>query len=269
MRWQPEPEPEQEPTIAHVAPAPTAQAIEPEELQDERVGLEFEPLVPTMPPTAAADGEPGFAGLELEPLAVAPTVAAEPPIESNPVVAEDTPAAAAMVEPAAEPDAPDSGANDNLPLMLVTDVATTPARGDDVIAMQVDQDLAGLTDAAPDDGGNDAAAPVTEPVSSRATQTQATLEDDTADLLLEAPSHKVPMAALVASAQATRAQLSDTLAAIESELFGSTRPDAPANSPPSTVVPPAAAKAAGPRVTQGPLAALMAMSEEERIAVFS
>ena len=36
--------------------------------------------------------------------------------------------------------------------------------------------------------------------------------------------HQAPVSALVASAQASRAQLSDTLAAIESELFGSTRP---------------------------------------------
>ena len=61
-------------------------------------------------------------------------------------------------------------------------------------------------------------------------------------VLLAAPvaaPDQAPMAALVAGAQAARAQLSDTLAAIESELFGSTRPRTAA-SPPAPPVPPAA-----------------------------
>ena len=49
-------------------------------------------------------------------------------------------------------------------------------------------------------------------------------EDEPAEFLLEEAPRKVPVSALVASTQASRAQLSDTLAAIESELFGGARP---------------------------------------------
>ena len=86
-----------------------------------------------------------------------------------------------------------------------------------------------------------------------------------------APAHAtragLPVSDVVADAQASRAQLSDTLAAIESELFGSTRPAAPAD--PSTAAASAAAKTAAAPVARCPLGALMAMSEEERIALFS
>jgi hypothetical protein len=77
----------------------------------------------------------------------------------------------------------------------------------------------------------------------------------------------VPVSALVASAQASRAQLSDTLATIESELFGSTRPPGDAASGPAEGA--ILAKPARAPAAEGPLAALAAMSEEERIALFS
>jgi hypothetical protein len=49
-------------------------------------------------------------------------------------------------------------------------------------------------------------------------------------------------------------------------LFGSTRPDAPAA---AAAAPATAPKPAASPVPAGPLAALMAMREEERIALFS
>ena len=88
--------------------------------------------------------------------------------------------------------------------------------------------------------------------------------DDPADFLLETPVETLPdhapMAALVASAQATRAQLSTALAAIETELSAA-----------ATALPVRTDAATVPRSAHadGPLAALMLLSEEERLALFS
>ena len=257
--------------------------------RDERVGLELEPLVPVPPPAAA---DPGFAGLEFEPLAIGPVVLAAPAIEPPAAIADgpadqpagDDPAmppvefAATAVEPNAEPDEPDSGANDNLPLMLATTVTAKAAPEADTIAMQVEQDLEGLTDSAPDDLIPDialpeitmdtAVAPREQQLAAPAVAAPAALGDDPAESLLAPSPHQARVSAAVAGAQAARAQLSDTLAAIESELFGSTRPDGRPDAPAPTVIPPVAEPTAAPIAT-GPLAALMAMSEEERIALFS
>ena len=258
-----------EPPEAPVPAAPADAAAGPAK----RAELEFEPLTPAKPPTAE-NNEAEFTGLELEPLAVVPPVAVAPAAEARPAVdaAPDAPAAgdaeappaqpaAATAEPAAEPEDPDSGANDNLPMMLAAQAGTTT--GTDAIAMQVDQDLDGLTDPVPDET---IAAAAPQPVVAPAAAQIAT-GSNAAEPSHELSPHQARVSAAVAGAQAARAQLSDTLAAIESELFGSTRPDAHAGSAPPTAIP--AAKPAASPVPTGPLAALMAMSEEERIALFS
>ena len=147
----------------------------------------------------------------------------------------------------------------------------------DPIALQVDQDLDELATDAPDQSpGDEAAQSPAAPVAAATEREQAPYpqlvhttarEDEPAEFLLEEAPRKVPVSALVASAQASRAQLSDTLAAIESELFGSTRP--PTDTPPGPAEASIPAKPVRAPAAQGPLAALMAMSEEERIALFS
>jgi len=102
-----------------------------------------------------------------------------------------------------------------------------------------------------------------------AARAQMTTTGEPVDTPVEPSPQQARVSAAVAGAQAARAQLSDTLAAIESELFGSTRPDAGTDSAPSTAIPAPAAKPVAPPAAAGPLAALMAMSEEERIALFS
>lgn len=264
-------EPLAEPEL--VAPADAAAG------QTERVELELEPLTPAKPP--AADEKAEFTGLELEPLAVVPPVAAvlaaeaRPAVEASPALEAtlDVPVpidaepplaepVAATAEPNVEPDAPDSEANDNLPMMLAAQAGITTQI--DPIAMQVDEDLDGLTDPAPDE--TIAAAPP-PPVIAPAADAQVAVGNGPATSLPEPSPQQARVSAAVAGAQAARAQLSDTLAAIESELFGSTRPDAHTGSAPLTAIP--AAKSAASPVPTGPLAALMAMSEEERIALFS
>ncbi len=215
-------------TVADSAIEPKpAPAADARHLQIERAELEFEPLRPALP--SAGEAEAGFAELELEPLAVAPAVLTVLPAAPHAVASEDTPD-----EPA------------------VAAASTT-----DPIAIQVDHDLDVLTDFAPDDFAPD-----------------DIVTDDTPDVAAAPPAEPahatragVPVSALVADAQASRVELSDTLAAIESELFGSTRPVAPPD--PSAAASPAAAKSAAASTARGPLGALAAMSEEERIALFS
>ena len=135
----------------------------------------------------------------------------------------------------------------------------------DAIAMQVEQDLDQLADAAPVVSTGDAAPATAGRSRSSARLATAARADEPADFLLEAPAampaDHAPMSALVASAQATRAQLSNALAAIETELFGrrhaAFRPHRRSH---RRRVRPSA---------DGPLAALMLMSEEERLALFS
>jgi hypothetical protein len=264
-----------------------------------RADLEVEPL--TQPSATEENTEAESAALELEPLAVADdqaseaqTVAATPEEAPGIITAEvklddpsaETPSAdVAVAEPpadvplptvAAQPetatDTPASDANNDLPPTLAADApaAVEPeAVETDAIALQVDQDLDHLADdAQPHDGAGDVAAetPAAAAAPARPQLVHTTeREEEPAEFLLEESPRKVPVSALVASAQASRAQLSDTLAAIESELFGSTRPpgDAPAEAAETSV------PAKPVRADQGPLAALAAMSREERIALFS
>jgi hypothetical protein len=290
---------------ASLAAEPGAEPFQPAP-QNKRVELEIEPLLPAKPSEGEANAEPGSPGFEFEPLAVEPVVASEPPIEPQAAAAEDAPAAiaeeipdetlpaaastvddvaaeapagaplpataAAQVD--AEPATQDTDANDDLPLTLAVDTAAiaepdaieADAAETDAIALQVDQDLDELAADAPDHAPGDAAAqPTAAPARPQLVHTTER-EDEPAEFLLEEAPRKVPVSALVASAQASRAQLSDTLAAIESELFGSTRPPA-TDTPPSGSA--ESSVPAKPAVADGPLAALMAMSEEERIALFS
>ena len=134
----------------------------------------------------------------------------------------------------------------------------------DAIAMQVEQDLDQLADAAPVVSTGDAAPARQEEPAAASDLATAARADDPADFLLEAPVETppdhAPMAALVASAQATRAQLSTALAAIETELSAAATP-LPVRTDAATVTRSAHA--------DGPLAALMLLSEEERLALFS
>lgn len=282
------------PTIARIEPAPIAEQVAPEPvlpepvapaaadaLQAEHAAFEFEPLTPAGPTTGKKHAKSG--GLELEPLAVvapvtiAPPVAAVPATDARPPVEAVTNAlvagtaaeeplaqpAIATVEPAAEPDDPDSEANDNLPMMLAAQAGIVTVA--DAVAMQVDQDLEGLADPAPGDTVTAAPQRAVAP----AAAAQVAMRDEPAEPLRELSPHQARVSAAVAGAQAARAELSDTLAAIENELFGSTRPDARTDSAPSTAIPATPVKSVAPPVPAGPLAALMAMSEEERIALFS
>jgi electron transfer flavoprotein alpha subunit len=130
--------------------------------------------------------------------------------------------------------------------------------------MQVEQDLDQLADVAPVVSTGDAAAARQEQPAATSNLATAPRADEPAEFLLEAPVEMLPdhapMAALVASAQATRAQLSTALAAIETELSATATP-LPVRTDAATVTRPASA--------DGPLAALMLLSEEERLALFS
>jgi hypothetical protein len=296
---------EQEPELA----APTDLNVQ--ALRAEAVELEFEPLLPTMPPAAEDKPKAGFAGFELEPLVV--VTAAEPEAESHPAAIDETPdepvlvAATAIDDVAEAPlaEAPaatsastepvpetDLAADDDLPLTLATDamaggfpdqepaaapataaastvaelVDTPPpaAAAADPIAMQVDHDLDVLIDFAPDDLAADtrrdvAAAPKAEPVGENIAR-----QDDPADFLLDAPQNGPPVP--TAYTQAAQTMVANALAAIEAELLaGTTPPAARMHSPTATAMP-----ATKPTpIAGGPLAALMAMREEERIALFS
>ena len=132
-----------------------------------------------------------------------------------------------------------------------------PAAEADAIAMQVDHDLDGLTDAAAAQGP-----PAPMPVHAAAAR-----EDDPAEFMLDAPTPTVPPPAAATGTQAANAKLSNALAAIETELFAGGTPPGPRASSPATTPKPSAAKPMP--IADGPLAALMAMSEEERIALFS
>jgi hypothetical protein len=139
----------------------------------------------------------------------------------------------------------------------------------DAIAMQVDQDLDGLTNAASDERAHDiAAAPRDELVDANPRA------DDPAEFLLDTPTQNVPppvpASAQVSNTQFSNAQLSSALVAIETELLAGAKPsDMRSNSPASTPTHAAPTKSLSPPVAGGPLAALSAMSEEERIALFS
>jgi hypothetical protein len=160
------------------------------------------------------------------------------------------------------------------PIVAPRDTPPPAAVEADPIALQVEHDLDDLTDIladdiAPADSARDiAVAPPPEPAPA-----SAMTEDDPADFLLEAlpnttPSNAMPWAApasMPVRPQPSSAMFATALAAIETELrSGATLPGAGADASPSVGAPrpPAVANDAA-------LVALMAMSEEERIALFS
>lgn len=143
----------------------------------------------------------------------------------------------------------------------------------DTIAMQVDYDLDGLTDFVPN-----AIAPTTSQRSAAASPrnpTPASDDDDPADFLLEALPintppratlpESAPLAAPAATTQLSSELFTNALAAIETELRAGTPLGAGANAAPGA----GANAGTPPPITDSALAALMAMSEEERIALFS
>ena len=151
----------------------------------------------------------------------------------------------------------------------------------DPIAMQVDYDLADLTDIMPETsrgGSTRAAAPPPPP----SIPSNAMSEDDPADFLLEALPLTKPLGnvqrenapAPTVSPQPSSALFANTLAAIETELRAGATPaaaraDVPVPPKAGGSPAPASAVTPTPSVTDGRLAALMALSEEERIALFS
>lgn len=151
--------------------------------------------------------------------------------------------------------------------------APAPAHEADAITSQVNQDLDSLTLDSPadmmvaDSAGSDHRA-------QQPTQPQIIADgnddNDPADFLLEAQEQPIPAAAPATSVQPAapgKAKPLTALAKIGTELrvaaiAPAARPHGPA--PKATTAP----KSAAP-ITDGPLAPLMAMSEEERIALFS
>jgi hypothetical protein len=229
-------------------------------------------VVLTVTDSAAADvedasnTEAAFGALAFEPLVVMPAVAALP--GGLPSVAAQeavqTPAQEATQEPADEPGSAVASAADDVAGQPVAEWPQASAEERDAIAMQVEQDLDQLADAAPVVSTGDGALARQEEPAATSGLAAAARADEPADFLLEAPVAMVPdhapMAALVASAQATRAQLSTALAAIETELSAVATP---------LPVRMDAATATRPAHADGPLAALMLLSEEERLALFS
>jgi hypothetical protein len=253
------------------------------EIQRERVEIEVVPLIAASAGGARAAPAimqrtvPEFVGLELSPPPIRPAVIATPPAEPHSAEALATKPAANQnlttedatrsalhdATPAHETtpiDAPptiDEMLNRPAPTIAApveampvytAPVDTTPVvvapipvrrpptpSTADAIAMQVERDLNALTGI-------------------------AARTDRPADFLNFLPPIATPGAPL---ASPVKAQLSTALAAIETELFAGAA---------LTATQPAPAVAAKPRpslITSGPLAALMAMSEEEQIALFS
>jgi hypothetical protein len=203
------------------------------------------------------------AAAEIAETEAAPAREEPPPVSDNASVASIAPAAAetvaadtdAVPPEIAEPESPTlpvahQQVSDSTPPAEPRSEASTAAH--DPIAQQVERDLDGLTDGASND------------------------EADSAELLLEprtvaAPAPAAPAPAADVSgggAQTVHAKPTTALAEIANELRTST---APANlrtkSPPTKPADSAPAKPT--MVADGPLAPLMAMSEEERVALFS
>ena len=242
-------------------------------LQDERAGPEAAPLAAPVQAAAAdvedeANTEAAFGALEFEPLVVVPAAAALP--GGLPSVAAQDAAQTPAQEIADQPESVVAAAADVVAGEPAAEWPQASAEERDAIAMQVEQDLDQLADVAPVGSTGDAApawqeepAWQDEPAAASDLATAARA-DDPADFLLEAPvampPDDAPMAALVASAQATRAQLSTALAAIETELSAAATP-LPVRTDATTATRSVHA--------DGPLAALMLLSEEERLALFS
>jgi hypothetical protein len=235
--------------------------------QDERAALEAAP--PRAPVQAAAtdvedapNTEAAFGALEFEPLVVVPAAAAL--LGGLPSVAAQEAVQIPAQQAADEPASAVASAADVVADEPAAGLPQASAEELDAIAMQVEQDLDQLADDAPVGSTGDAAPAWQEEPAATSDLATAPRADDPADFLLEAPiampPDDAPMAALVASAQATRAQLSTALAAIETELSAAATP-LPVRTDATT-----AARSAH---ADGPLAALMLLSEEERLALFS
>jgi hypothetical protein len=225
-------------------------------LPDERAALEATPVQAVAAHVEdASDTEAAFGALEFESLVVMPAAPALP--GGLPSVAAQETAQQPNQEPADEP---------AFAIASAADVEWPPASAEelDAITMQVEQDLDQLADAAPVVSTGDGAPAWQQEPAVRSDLATAARADDPADFLLETPvamsPDHAPVAALVASAQATRAQLSTALAAIETELSAAATPLA---------VRMDAATATRAAHADGPLAALMLLSEEERLALFS
>lgn len=147
-----------------------------------------------------------------------------------------------------------------------------PAASTDPIAAQVEHDLDDLTDFAAPNAQDGTASPQVSSAQAihpppaempQAGNVVIAVDDDPADFLFEAPSRNTttPVAAAgprsthatAANAQPANPQMSTVLAAIATELLAENKPETRAK----LVIP------------GGALALLMAMSEEERIALFS
>jgi hypothetical protein len=208
------------------------------------------PAAAAVADTARAAPEPDAAELSIDDdvvLTVADT-AAEAPIPSPPALELASPALPEFDEAADER------------TLVVDDLVDDATAEADAIALQVDQDLDHLTYTTP---ANDTARGVKEaPLKVQPVHAPAMREEDPADFLLEAPNDNIAPSA--ARTRAAHTMVSHALAAIETEFRADPEPvHASAHVP----RPPAAAKPQP--VADGPLAALMAMSEEERIALFS
>lgn len=252
-------------------------ATEADPMQAEHAALELEPLA-WPPESKAADvadeNRSGFSELELDPLVVEPTAVAEPRPAPHSAAADDLSDGRTLVI-----DIVDDGPNETFADASLAeeaspepaDAATVAAKAD-TIAMQVDQDLDELSQITPaNDTGNVVKSQVEIPtVDVRPIHTADPADEDPADFLLEAPNDNVPPPAPAAGAHAAHAVVLHALAPTEGELLADpTLPHAATDA--ST---PSPAPAAGSATKQAPensdpLAALMAMSEEERIALFS
>ena len=301
-----EPEP---PIAAMAAPLEAAAPAAEDETEIAFAGLDLEPLMAVLAiadeaqPDTQAKAHSAAEQAPDEPLLIAAPIFNDV-VDLEPV--EAPPANSASPEP--EPEA-DFGADDDLPPVVAPNATATDwpdlpepvaaieliTRADaiaehhdaprpaaitiDAIAMQVDNDLDGLTDFVLDDivpnaSQRAAAAPPRNPI-----PVNAVSEDgDPADFLLEAlPMNAPPSAALperaplqtaAATTQLSSALFTDALAAIETELRSGIPPGMGAHASAPAAKPPAAA-VTPPPITDGALVALMAMSEEERIALFS
>jgi hypothetical protein len=255
------------------AEAVQAETLQVETVQAEPAALELEPL-PSPSESKAADvadeTNSKSPELELDPLVAEP---AEAQAALHPAVADETCDERTLVI-----DTVDDPNEAFAEAPLVEEASPEPAdkapvaAKADTIAMQVDQDLDDLTQITPaNDTGNAAESRVEIPsVDVRPVHTTDVADEDPADFLLEAPNDNVPPPAAAASTRAERATVSHALAAIESELLADPtllQAATTASAPPPPPVATSAAKQAPEN--SGPLAALMAMSDEERIALFS
>jgi hypothetical protein len=216
---------------------------------------------------------------QTSPAAVLPTTPAPEPAVSAPAIAplavapEPAPAARASdaIAPKAAPEAITAKATAPTPAASEVTAAAPPltvSRSDqpvavvpDAIAAQVDDDLNELTDFAapettPEDDPADflLEAPPTNAASAHAADKHPTTEMAAAAPTVGAPTAGAPTAgAPTTGAKVATAQMSTVLAAIATELLTNGIPETQAQ----------------PLATSGALAAVMAMSEEERIALFS